>query len=163
MVADGSPLHKTKTGTVTMYHATDRVAAKAILDERWFYRGYTGMLGGGIYFSSDAEGASRKRRRHNDNGEQGPSVVLAVRVDMGTTGVWRRGTDLRWSDFEDYGVESAKVDGLDSYMILDSDQILDIVVHSGKITDEEEEDSWHDQNEDSRDSRAPKRRRIDSR
>jgi hypothetical protein len=61
--------------TRTLYHCTNRVAARAIQLEG-FHPGTSGMFGPGIYFAPTASAARRKATRD-------PSVVITARVWLG--------------------------------------------------------------------------------
>jgi hypothetical protein len=76
-----------------MFHGTNSEAALAIVRSQWFRPSDSGMLGPGIYVTSEKEKAEVYRNfhpggqhRHNDplhNGQPDPGCILTCRVRMG--------------------------------------------------------------------------------
>lgn len=63
------------SNVVTLYHQTDREAARLILGSQQMIRGREGAAGGGIYFAQSPQDTQRKAHNHG--------VVLLCRVRLG--------------------------------------------------------------------------------
>ena len=87
----------------------------------------------------------------------GNEVVLQCTVDFGETGHFAKHSILDGDDMDHYYLDSAKVNGLNTFAVFDSDKVHSISVYSGDPygDEDEESDDYYD------DEPAAKRQRTD--
>jgi len=115
--------HRIRHGPVlTLYHETDEYAAAAIIESQRFYRGESGLAGGGIYFASSPEKAQLKSKHRG--------VVLVADVQMGNSkNVDRDGGEFKFTDLMRQGYDSVIIRGRSSgseYVVYNYDQVKNI-------------------------------------
>ncbi|KAI9362573.1 hypothetical protein DFJ73DRAFT_812909 [Zopfochytrium polystomum] len=106
---------------LTLYHQTDKRAARLILASRKFKPGRDGIAGGGIYFADSPQATYRKAHSRG--------VILRARVNLGNVGVLHKDLNLYKTNYNDViaqGFDAVVLEGLPSgteYIVFDPDQI----------------------------------------
>lgn len=105
-----------------LYHATDETNAQLILTSQRMKRGKSGVVGGGIYFTSTASDARRKARTDG-------SVVLQARVELGRTKTLEAmDPSITLESLKASGYDSVRLTALhgDEFVVYDSLQVTRI-------------------------------------
>ena len=114
--------------TRTLYHQTDRDAAKSIIDSQKMRRGSVGSVGGGIYFALSVEDTERKATQKG--------VVLQATVRLGRTKTLAsRDSSITFTSLCGEGYDSVRLTVFngDEYVVYNYDQVSDIRVVRGNV------------------------------
>ena len=125
---------KAQENPVWLYHQTDPDAATAILATQRMLRGFSGLVGGGIYFAETAQESNAKC--HHDG------VVLLCRVRLGKQQSVDHGVNKRSRCYPNFTWTELTRDGYDSvvitnhrtgneHVVFNYEQVEEIQWHSG--------------------------------